>query len=185
MNKKIIRKVIIWGLLIVICIPGILLGEMPAKIFGAVLGTLLISWDVMATKGKAKSKYKATVLQPAVVAQPKTPKQDKYAILETKPVWRLLKVLYIILSVVSIIGYIGAMSTEIAECRYESVVRGTRMIQAAIQRNIDNGTVCNVESTQIGAVVLGVIVLLGLYAGYLLFKYVVRYIMIGKSSILA
>ncbi len=175
MNGKTVRKVIIWTILIVVCIPGILLGELPAKLFCAALLGLLIWWDNRAT---TKSSKFSSNTKPSTVVKPKI---DKYAALEQKAVWRLLKVFYAIFAGIMFIWFVNGSLIRIDECKSEHVVHGTRMLQAAMQRSIDNGTVCNVSNTQIAEVLLAVVVLLSLYAGFLLFRDIVRYIVFGKS----
>lgn len=55
MNKT-IRKVIIWGLIIVIALPNIIIGEPALKVFGVVLAGGLIWWDVAASKKETGKK---------------------------------------------------------------------------------------------------------------------------------
>lgn len=55
MNKT-IRKVIIWGLIIVIALPNIVIGEPALKLFGLILAGGLIWWDVAASKKEPSKK---------------------------------------------------------------------------------------------------------------------------------
>ena len=51
--NKVVRKVIVWGLIIVICLPNIVIGAPALKLFGLALGGALIWWDVAASKKEA------------------------------------------------------------------------------------------------------------------------------------
>jgi len=53
MNKT-IRKIIVWGLIIVIALPNIVIGQPALKLFGLALLGGLIWWDVVASKKEAK-----------------------------------------------------------------------------------------------------------------------------------
>lgn len=50
--SKTVRKIIVWGLIIVIALPNIVIGEPALKIFGLVLAGGLIWWDVKASKNE-------------------------------------------------------------------------------------------------------------------------------------
>lgn len=54
--NKIARKVIVWGLLIVIALPNIVLGEPTFKLIGLVIAGALIWWDVAASKKEPTKK---------------------------------------------------------------------------------------------------------------------------------
>lgn len=112
-----------------------------------------------------------------------TPKSSKYAALEQKPIWRLLKVIYVIAAISIAIGFINGSLNRIDNCKMEHVVRGTKMIQNAIQRNIDNGTACSVYKTQVSELLIGIIVLLALYAGFLLLRDIMSYVIFGSKKI--
>lgn len=56
--KKVIRKVVVWGLIIVIGLPNIVLGEPVYKLVGVAIVAGMIWWDVVASK-KESSKKKA------------------------------------------------------------------------------------------------------------------------------
>lgn len=49
MNKT-ARKVIIWGLIVVIALPNVVIGAPALKLFGVVLAGGLIWWDNVASK---------------------------------------------------------------------------------------------------------------------------------------
>lgn len=55
MNKT-VRKVIVWGLIIIIGLPNIVIGAPTFKVFGLVLVGGLIWWDVVATKKESADK---------------------------------------------------------------------------------------------------------------------------------
>lgn len=52
MNRT-VRKVIIWGLIVVVALPNIVIGEPAFKLFGLVLAGGLIWWDVTASKNES------------------------------------------------------------------------------------------------------------------------------------
>lgn len=55
MNKT-VRKVIVWGLIIIFGLPNIVIGAPALKAFGLVLVGGLIWWDVIATKKESARK---------------------------------------------------------------------------------------------------------------------------------
>ncbi|MCA9335726.1 hypothetical protein KC967_02410 [Candidatus Saccharibacteria bacterium] len=52
MNKN-VRKIIVWGLIVVIALPNIVIGEPALKLFGLALAGGLIWWDVAASKNES------------------------------------------------------------------------------------------------------------------------------------
>lgn len=54
--NKIARKVIVWGLLVIIALPNIVLGEPVFKLIGLVMAGALIWWDVVASKREPSKK---------------------------------------------------------------------------------------------------------------------------------
>lgn len=55
MNKT-ARKIIVWGLIVIIALPNIVIGEPALKLFGLALAGGLIWWDVAASKKESGKK---------------------------------------------------------------------------------------------------------------------------------
>ncbi len=54
--NKVIRKVIVWGLIIVIALPNLVIGKPALKLVGLVLIAGLIWWDNVASKKESADK---------------------------------------------------------------------------------------------------------------------------------
>lgn len=54
--NKVARKVIIWGLIIIIALPNIVVGKPEFKLFGLALAAAMIWWDVVASKKESPKK---------------------------------------------------------------------------------------------------------------------------------
>lgn len=55
-TPKPIRKIVIWAILIIICIPNVLFAPTGAKVAALLLAALLIWWDNQATKKDPKAR---------------------------------------------------------------------------------------------------------------------------------
>lgn len=125
-KKYIIRKTIIWVLILVICVPNIIVGEVGLKIFGVALFIVLVWWDHIATRKKV---YKAHSSKKEMLSRSisttkdptfhdmKIKKQNIDNLLEQKPLWRLLKVLYIFVSIILTLAFSIGVGTD-NSCEY-------------------------------------------------------------------
>lgn len=54
--SKTVRKIIVWGLIVIIGLPNIVIGEPALKVFGLAVVGGLIWWDVVASKKESSGK---------------------------------------------------------------------------------------------------------------------------------
>lgn len=110
-------------------------------------------------------------------------------LLESYTVWRLIRVIYIAISILLIIFISSTSIREVNECykindyNYVSLNTGSGMAHNRLIYNIQNGqTNCNVDETRTWSWLKSLITPLALIAGYFILKPIFIYILAGNKK---
>lgn len=113
-SKNIIRKIIVWTL-VILSLPLILLGEPAIKVFGLIVAGLVIFWDVATSKNKlARQEHQKEATashQPPVVSEPAAINSNDIITLPKKPI--LIALVIIIVIGAYSLGYATGKNTAV------------------------------------------------------------------------
>lgn len=201
MNKVIVRKFVIWSLIIIVLLPNIVLGNIALKIGSVLVLILLVLWDNHASKStkrypvqniKSRNTLSETVkTNPTKTGEPDTklPASHQGARLkrlEDKAWWRLATVIYLAMSVFLTLAVTVSVADSNSCDRTSSIhisgrAEASRIAQQRLEYEKANTPECKSDALDI---ILPVVLVLSLapvveYLVYLGLKNAVEYVVYG------